>query len=94
MTHPSASPAPSVSDQARGYWVAATCLRRRWLPGDVADALKDRGEFDAEHARALSAQTLCVLGSEARLPRLRGRIMKEWPSLVPFAPQPEPPGAA
>lgn len=87
----------SAEDQARGYWIAAKCKRLNVLPGDIADNLRARGEFDADTAHALAEESLCVLGSEATLPRLRARIMKEWPALVPTraeAPQPDPAGAS
>jgi hypothetical protein len=84
----------ALEDQARGYWVAARVLRRGDVPADVADNLAALGELTAGHVREYSAQTLCVLGSEATIPRLRRRIMREWPSLVPVAPEHTPPGAA
>lgn len=85
-----------AEEQVRAYWLAAKCKRRNVLPGDVADDLRARGEFDQPTAHALADQALCVLGAETTLPRLRARIMREWSELVPSAaaPQPEPQGVA
>lgn len=95
-TDTAAPPTLSAEDQARGYWIAAQVKRRNVLPGDVADNLRARGELDQPTAHALADQSLCVLGAETTLPRLRRRLMAEWRELVPTAPapQPEPPGAA
>ena len=85
----------ALDDQARGYWVASRALRCGEIPADVADNLASLQELTPDHVRAYSAQTLCVLGAEASLPRLRSRIMREWPSLVPVLPvDPAPEGAA
>lgn len=85
----------TLADQARGYWVASAIFRRGILPADVADALAARGELTPEIVRATATETLCVLGAIATAPRLRSRIMKEWPSLIPVAPvSPAPGGAA
>jgi hypothetical protein len=84
----------AIDDQAYGYWVASRALRRGEIPPDVADSLAALNELTADDVRSHSTQTLCVLGSEATLPRLRRRIMREWPSLVPVAPEHTPPGAA
>lgn len=73
----------TLEDQARGYWVASVIFRRRHVPDEFRESFSPAGVLDLDEARACAAETIAVLGSLATLPRLRSRIMKEYPSLLP-----------
>lgn len=73
----------TLSDQARGYWVASTIFRRRIVPAEFVQALARDGVLEASECMATAVETLCVLGAATTSPRLRLRIMKEYPALLP-----------
>lgn len=72
-------PTIPLEEQVRGYWIASRILRGFPPSPDVR-------VVGADDARQCSVETLCVVGTVTRIPRLRARIMCDWPSLVPVQP--------
>jgi hypothetical protein len=85
-------------DQLQSFWIASRALRAGEIPGDIADNLAQLEELTPDRVRRHCVETLCLLRSDATIPRLRRRIANEWRFIASFCAtppgNPQPPAAA